>query len=410
MDQQTLYERILGLSAPWRVLNVDLDEQSGEVRVHIDCDAAAVLACPECGRAAPRYDSRTRTWRHLDTCQFQTLVIAAVPRIQCEQHGCRTVQVPWAEGNSRDTQLFEVQVIRWLQEASIRAVSRQLKLSWNAIDGIMARAVKRGLDSCDECGIQQLAVDETSFRKGHDYVTVVSNALGQVLAVEDGKSSESLSRFYQKLSEPQRDQIQSVSMDMSPAFQKATLHHVPSAQKKIAFDHFHIAQALTDALNATRKAELLTIDSRLRLEIHRSRFHWLRSRHSLADHHRQQLNSLATALSDTALVWYFKEKARDIWKGNRVRGAKAAWEEWIGLAKASLIRPLMAVARTIEDHLWGILNAMRLQASNALAEAINSKIRMLRVRAYGYRNKDRFKRAILFHFGGLPLEPTHCNG
>lgn len=116
------------------------------------------------------------------------------------------------------------------------------------------------------------------------------------------------------------------------------------------------------------------------------------------------------ALSDTALVWYFKEKARDIWKGNRVRGAKSAWQEWIGLAKASSIRPLITVAGQIEDNLWGILNAMRLQASNALAEAINSKIRLLRVRACGFRNKERFKRAILFHFGGLVMEPTHSNG
>lgn len=409
MDQNTLYERILGLSSPWQVIGVDLDEETGEVHVRVDCDADARLRCPECGQAAPRYDSRKRTWRHLDTCQFQTLVTAEVPRVQCAQHGCRTIQVPWAEGNSRYTQLFEALVIRWLKEASIRAVSRQLKLSWNAIDGIMARAVTRGLATRDKVSIQQLAVDETSFKKGHDYVTIISNAEGQVLAVEDGKSSESLGRFYQRLSEQQRSEVLSVSMDMSQAFQKATFHYVPKARNKIAFDHFHIAQSLTEALNTTRKRELLTLDSQLRQEVHRSRFHWLRNRHSLTDSHRQQLNTLVAALSDTALVWYFKERARDIWKGNRVRGAKAAWKEWIGLAKASSIRPLVTVACQIEEHLWGILNAMRLQASNALAEAINSRVRLLRVRACGYRNKERFKRAILFHFGGLSLEPTHCD-
>jgi len=409
MDQQTLYERILGLSSPWHVTGVDLNEDHQEVTVHVSCDAGVKLPCPLCGQPSPRYDSRRRTWRHLDTCQFQTWVTADVPRVQCAQHGCRTVQVPWAEGNSRYTQLFEARVIGWLKEASIHAVGRQLKLSWSAIDGIMTRAVKRGLKTRQALSSQHIAVDETSFRKGHDYVTIISNAEGLVLAVEDGKSSESLARFYQRLTEQQKRNVRSVSMDMSPAYRKATLQYVPDARKKIAFDHFHIAQSLTDALSATRKAEMRTVDMHLRQEAHQSRFHWLRNRHTLTDIQREKLNRLTMALSDTALVWYFKEKARDIWKGNRVRGAKAAWQEWIGLAKASSIRPLITVAGQIEDNLWGILNAMRLQASNALAEAINSKIRLLRVRACGFRNKERFKRAILFHFGGLVMEPTHSN-
>lgn len=410
MDQHTLYNRILNLQQPWHVIDVTLEESSGEVHVQIACHTDAILRCPECNTPSPRYDSRTRTWRHLDTCQFQTLVTADVPRVQCRHHGCRTVQVPWAEGNSRYTQLFEVQVIRWLQEASISSVSRQLKLSWNAIDGIMSRAVKRGISARNTPCTEQLAVDETSFRKGHDYVTVISNVQGQVLAVEDGKSAESLSGFYRTLPFDQRTAIRSVSMDMGLSFQKATREYIPDAQKKIAFDHFHIAQSLTNALNMTRKSELMALDHSLRLEVHRTRFHWLRNRHSLTETHKQQLNGLVAALSDTALVWYFKEKARDIWKGNRVRGARAAWKDWIGLAKASGIKPLVTAAQQVEDHLWGILNAMRLQASNALAEAINSKVKFLKVKAFGYRNKERFKRAILFHFGGLALEPTHCNG
>jgi len=409
MDQNNLYERILRLTSPWHVTHVDLNEHTGEIHVQISCDEAAALACPECDLLVPRYDNRKRLWRHLDTCQFQTLIQAEVPRVKCPVHGCRTVQVPWAEGSSRYTQLFEAQVIRWLKEASIKAVSRQLKLSWNAIDGIMSRAVRRGLAERGTLCVEQLAVDETSFKKGHDYVTIVSNADGQVLAVKDGKSSESLSCFYRSLSEPQLKAIKSVSMDMSKAFQKSTCEYVPEAYKKIAFDHFHIAQSLTKALNTTRKAELVTLNHDLRQEVHRTRYHWLRNRHALDEARKQQLDRLVKALSDTALVWYFKEKARDIWHGNRVRGARAAWEEWLSLARVSAIKPLITAAQQIDEHLWGILNAMRLQASNALAEAINSKIRLLKVKACGYRNKERFKQAILFHFGGLDLEPTHCN-
>ena len=100
MDQLALYDKILGLKFPWRSIHVDLDEQSGQIRVEVDCKQSR-LPCPKCGALSKRYDSRKRRWRHLDTCQFQTLIEAEVPRINCEQHGCLTVSVPWAEDSSR---------------------------------------------------------------------------------------------------------------------------------------------------------------------------------------------------------------------------------------------------------------------------------------------------------------------
>lgn len=406
MHQNQLYERILGLASPWFVSNVDLDESSGLVEVKVECEASARLSCPQCARPVPRYDKRCRQWRHLDTCQFQTKVVADVPRVRCPEHGCLTVQVPWAEDSSRYTALFEAFVIEWLKEASIQAVSRQLELSWTAIDGIMKRAVKRGLAARRSPDVRFLAVDETAFRKGHDYVTILSNHQGQVLVVEDGKSADSLSRCYLALTEAQRTRIESVSMDMSPAYRKATFIHVDKAHRKIAFDHFHIAQALNDALNATRKSELHSVDASLRQAAHRSRYSWLKRRDRLNERERATLSWLSSQFSNTTIAWYLKEKARKIWKGNRVRGARGAWQEWIGLAKASGIRPIMTVAEQVEEKLWGILNAMRLKVSNALAEALNGKIRNLRVRAKGYRSKERFKTAILFHFGGLDMAPN----
>src|SRR5690606_40431898 len=88
-------------------------------------DKGTALVCPRCGRACPGYDSRERRWRHLDTCQFRTQVVAQVPRVQCPEHGCLTVSVPWAEQNSRYTLLFEAFVISWLRAASISAVSKR---------------------------------------------------------------------------------------------------------------------------------------------------------------------------------------------------------------------------------------------------------------------------------------------
>ncbi|SDG42396.1 zinc-finger of transposase IS204/IS1001/IS1096/IS1165, partial [Onishia taeanensis] len=145
MDQCTLYEQILGLLSPWFVSGIELDKDQGEVVVQVSLDRSAKLDCPRCGHACPGYDSRERRWRHLDTCQFRTQVVAQVPRVQCPEHGCLTISVPWAEQNSRYTLLFEAFVISWLRAASTSAVSKQLRLSWTAIDNIMERAVRRGL-------------------------------------------------------------------------------------------------------------------------------------------------------------------------------------------------------------------------------------------------------------------------
>jgi len=405
LDQCTLYEHILGLSSPWLVSGVELDKSQGEVVVQVGLDHGAKLVCPRCGHACPGYDSRERRWRHLDTCQFRTQVVAQVPRVQCPEHGCLTISVPWAEQNSRYTLLFEAFVISWLRAASISAVSKQLRLSWTAIDNIMERAVRRGLANAPDRDTSRLAVDETAFRKGHDYVTIVSNDQGQVLAVEDGRSSDSLGRFYATLDESRKRSILSISMDMSPAYQKATFEHIEKAHRKIAFDHFHVAQMLTRTLDATRKADMARADHSMRKEIHRSRYTWLRHRKSLKEQQIQQIKYLSGALKDTGLVWYLKEKARDIWRGYRVKGARAAWKEWIHMARLTEVRALSSTANQIETKLFGILNAMRFRASNALAEAINGQVRALKVRSRGFRNKERFKRAILFHYGGLPMAP-----
>ena len=139
-----LYSQILGLVKPWTVVDVDLNASNQEVIVRVESDASHKHSCPECGAACPRHDARERRWRHLDTCQFKTILVAKVPRISCPAHGVKQVAVPWAEPGSRFTALFEGLVIDWLKEASVSAVTRLLRVSWDEASGIMERAVARG--------------------------------------------------------------------------------------------------------------------------------------------------------------------------------------------------------------------------------------------------------------------------
>jgi transposase len=144
MDELDLYDELLDLSAPWYVERVVLNKNANSVDVSVSCDTDVLLSCPKCHKVSPRYDSRKRRWRHLDTCQYPTWIHASIPRVECNQHGVIQVDTPWAEQNSRFTVMFECLVINWLKETSANAVSRRLSISWNAVDGIMRRAVRRG--------------------------------------------------------------------------------------------------------------------------------------------------------------------------------------------------------------------------------------------------------------------------
>jgi len=137
MRDRELYRQILGIEAPWTVSEVEVDLQGAGVTVHIEHTGAG-LACPECGAACSGYDTRERRWRHLDTCQYQTWLVAKVPRVQCPEHGVHQIGVPCAEDNSRLTALFEALVIDWLKVAAVAEVARPLQLSWAAVYGCSA--------------------------------------------------------------------------------------------------------------------------------------------------------------------------------------------------------------------------------------------------------------------------------
>ena len=186
MQDRQLYEQILGITTPWFVDRVELKLKEGEVQVFLAHQETAQWSCPECGRPCPLHDHQPeRTWRHLDTCQYQTSLHAAVPRTSCPEHGVRTVRTPWAEPLSRFTLLFERLAIDWLQAASQQAVADRLGLSWDEIHGIMERAVQRGLQRRQaQSRSAYLGVDEKAFPQGASlYLTLVTDLMPRPSAV-----------------------------------------------------------------------------------------------------------------------------------------------------------------------------------------------------------------------------------
>jgi len=407
MNSTTLYQQILGLRSPWRVADVKLDLPGKLVEVRVVDDALALHECPCCGKACPGYDHRVRQWRHLDTCQMQTILTADVPRVNCPEHGVLQAKVPWAEPGSRFTALFEAMVIDLLRVTSIKAVADHVKLSWDQVDGIMARAVQRGLARREAKPVTRLGVDETSFQRRHEYVTVVSDQTrGIVLHVADDRKTSILSSYYESLPPAHLSGIELVSMDMWGPYITATERALPDGGRKIAFDKYHVAAHLTKAVDSVRRREHAALlregDDRLK----KTRFDWLRnpSTHDRIKE-REGFEALRDSNLQTARAWRMKEAAMDVWEHTDESNVRAMWKWWCGWAHRSRLEPMRRVGRMIKSHLQGIVTAILQRATNAGAESINSRIQRVKSMACGFRNRQRFRNAIYFHMGGLDLLP-----
>jgi transposase len=282
-----------------------------------------------------------------------------------------------------------------------------MQLSWNAVDGIMQRAVARGLARREPQEIRRVGVDETSFQKRHEYVTIVSNHDGgKVLYVADDRKQESLDGYFETLSPDQKEQIEVVSMDMWPAYIGSTRKHIEDADSKICFDKFHVAKAFGHAVDQVRRNEHKQLIQEGYTDLTRTRYLWLRNPHNMSRTQWRSFHALRTSSLKTARAWAIKEAAMSLWDYTRRGWAKRGWKQLLGWASRSRLEPVKRVARMVRTHLWGIINAIILRADNGQSESVNAKIQKIKARACGFRNRERFRNAIYFHCGGLDLYPA----
>jgi transposase len=408
MNDTKLYEQILGLQPPWSVQSVTLKQAEGIIEIEVVC-AETLWGCPVCGQRMHRHDTERRRWRHLDSCQFQTVVTAQVPRVKCPEHGTQMVQVPWAQPRSRFTAWFERLAIDVLRECSTTGACKHLRISWDEADGIKQRAIDRGLARRPVEPLRRLCIDEKAVGWGHQYVTIVSSADGpkaRVLALEDDRKEQSLDRFWRTLTKEQLAGIETVAMDMWEPYRTSTLRHVPEAEHKIVYDNFHVAQHMNQAVDEVRRSEHACLQATGDTTLKGSRQLWLYGLENVPRKWASRFKALRAATTQTARAWKVKELLRSFWKCDDEPDATAYFKAWCRDAMATRLEPVQKVVRMLKTHWPHILAYFRHHLSNATAEGFNSRIQHLIQRACGYRNRERFKRDVLFHHGGLDLHPV----
>jgi len=410
MNDTKLYEQVLGDIRPWRVERVTLNREAMAIEVELTCPPE-VWACPQCHERAHIHGYERRRWRHLDTCQYKTILTADVPRVSCKEHGTVQVQVPWAEQHGRFTALFERLAIDLMTECSTSAACEILGIGWGEADRIKQRAVDRGLkrQRASQRTLKRLCIDEKAAGWGHRYVTIVSSADGdkaRVLAIEDDREERSLNRFWRTLTAEQRSGIEAVAMDMWEAYRNSTLRHVPGAAQKIVYDNFHVAKHMNRAVDEVRRSEHVFLQGKGDATLKGTRQLWLYGMENVPRKWASRFKDLRASLTQTAKAWKVKELLRSLWQCEDETDAVAYFKQWCREAMATRLEPVKRVVRLLKSHWDNIVTYFRYHLSNAAAEGINSRIQQLIQKSCGYRNRDRFKRDVFFHLGGLDLYPV----
>lgn len=405
MRDKELYRHLLGLTSPWRVDRVELNVEEKRVDVWATHRYLKSWPCPECERPCGLAGhAEERSWRHLDSCDFETHLHARQPRVRCPEHGVRRVKLPWAEPHSRFTLLFERLAIDLLHETSVKGAAKILRIDWSAAHRIMKRAVERGLAARGDLDVALLGVDEKSVAKGQQYFTLVYDLVHKrVLHVADERTCESLESFFGGLEAYELSTFEAIACDMWQAFVTVASECMPGGPESIVFDRFHIMKHMNEAVDKVRRDENKALrmagDDRLK----GTKNMWRYGKEKLPAKYLPDFEPLRESKLKTARAWALKELLRELWDAASETEANEHWERWYSWAIRSRLEPVKRVARMLKKHLTGVLAYFRHPITNAFSEAINSTVQDIKKRARGYRNREHFKTAIMFRCGGLDL-------
>jgi transposase len=407
---QEHYCRLLGLDKTWKVEAVDLAvaERRVTIRLHYVGGRLTCLECQgDCGRAdfAPE-----RQWRHLDTMQFETVLVARVPRGNCPKCGVKTIAVAWAEKSSRFTLLFEAFAIEVAQAcSSIKATAELLGLHWESVQSIMTRAVERGLQRRSVDQVHHVGIDEKSFHSGQSYISVMTDLdQSRVLEVVEDRTETATDELWTTLPPEQREKVRAVASDMWPPYVASTRTNAPKAA--VVHDKFHVSKHLNEGVDQVRRREnkglLETGDDRLK----GTKQLWLYSPPNMTRAQRRAFAAIQKRGLDTSRAWAIKEQFRWFWRHVYPTSAERFFRRWYAWAIRCRLAPIVKKAKMLKRHLANLLTYFQHPITNATSEGYNSRIQSIKSAARGFRIFQHYRIRILFHCGKLdlmPQIPTH---
>lgn len=400
MNSTEIFTLALGLQGPWEITKVDITSDQDKLQalnIHIGFKKGSKFK-DALGVNCPVHDTKKKTWRHLNFFEHTSLIHCSVPRIRTSEDTVRLVDVPWARQGSGFTLLFEALAMALIEgEMPVNKVGRLLGEHPHRIWTIFNHWIGLAYQADDPSSVTQLGFDETSRRKGHQYITVaVDLEERRVIHVVEGKNSQTIGDIqgYLEGKGVPSEQITQASIDLSPAFIFGIRNNFPEAS--ITFDRFHVVKLLNEAMDTVRKQERLEHS-----ELKGHKYTFLRNPENLSKNKQESLHELITLYPTLGEAYRLKTLFNDLWDMPDKQTATAFIKQWCTEVEKKKINAFMAFAKTVKAHLSGIINFVETHITNAILESINNKIQMAKRRARGYRNLNNFINMIYFLCGKL---------
>ena len=399
--EKELFGAALGIEEPVYIDEISFDPEAGELHIHMNFRHGGRFPCSDCGTVdLPVHDTVEKTWRHLNFFQYKCYIHLRTPRTKCPKCGERLWIPPWGRKQSGFTMLFEAFIMVLAKEMPMSRIGELVGEQDTRIWRIVRFHVNKAYARKDFTVVEKVGCDETSSRKGHNYVTVFADMdNGEVLFATQGKDSDTIKVFAEELPrhKAKPEQIKEVTIDMSPAFITGTRDYLPNAS--VTFDKFHVIQALNKAQDEVRRME-----QKKNPLLKSSRYIWLKNPENLTEKQKKQMESLRFENLKTAKVYQMKLTFQDIYRTiKEPKAAEEAIRKWLSWAMRSRIEPVKTFAQMIKAHFAGILRYFTSRLTSGAMEGISSRIQEIKRRARGFRNINNFIAMIYLEAAGLDL-------
>ena len=402
MNNEQLFKLALGIQAPWEVTKTEFKTTHGtkELHLHIDFKKGTKFA-DETQTLCQVYDTKQKTWRHLNFFEHACYLHCRVPRIRTSAGQVKLVDVPWARSQTGFTLLFEAYVMALIEnEMPVNKIGKLLKENAHRLWTIFNYWIECAKQADQPVTPKQLGLDETSKRKGHDYISVAVNLKERrVIHIAEGKDKKAVYSIKSHLESKGVDvsKVTDISMDMSPSFIAGANAYFPEAA--IHFDRFHVVKLLNEAMDEVRKVE-----RKEHAELKGHKYVFLRNKENLSSKQATKLSELIQLFPTLGKAYRLKELFHDVWEMETEEEATHFLVDWCEEVEKENIPAFKKFIKTIKLHWSGIVNFCETEINNGILEGINTKIQLAKRRARGYRCTKNFINMIHFLCGKLKFD------
>lgn len=401
---EDFFNLVLDFGEEWVVKSVELDHKKQHVYLNLEY-VSDRYEDPDTLELSTLYDHcEQREWRHLDILHYQTYVRCRIPRVKCKNGKIKQIAVGWTGKHDRHSYHFEIKVIDLLLATKNQTKTAEfMNCSFRLVNRIMHRCVERGIKRRDigKVPFEHISLDEKSFKKGHEYITVLSHPKsGVVLDVGQGRDEKSTNLLLKSsFTQEQLGSVNTVSLDMWQSFINSVKTCCPNAE--IVHDKFHLVSYLNKSIDQVRRREVKCND-----ELINARYALLKNEDNLTEKQREKFELIKSANFQVSKAWHIRENFRELFEFyNNEQEAQSLFVNWAQDAFMQGVKEVNKVIMMMLNHVKGVVNALISNLNNAMAERLNGKIQEIKLVGRGYRLFENFRSAILFFHGGLDLYP-----